>query len=389
MPNRINVGTEQSPKWKELGTLNCAVNNPMERFRSEAGLSSWTKRKNTLVIKEGLRKLYVNVLQNNSFKAFGRDITRKELKELKKGEEAIFPVAFRHWTAQECRSNGAAEPARPKDNTEVEKALLKKRKHAAADEGQASEEEAQSPLRSRKRGCQCSEESSIAAEVDDLPEAVLSIDEPSDESSADEEYENDPTQQNSSRRTRRPAATRHGERIERSSEEDSAETEIEEIPDHRSASERIPETGDFGGKSKEPFCTSSTDDPSKRNQGKENRRMEVLGKRGQSAHYARYQDLSSNEPAYHAGISDAPLQNEFQTPEINSTFLEHNGPSSSQSHASEAIMNGPFEWKYPEGDFAALQAHRKWRVSFYKDKDALKRLRTGQPVLPLPAAATN
>lgn len=117
MPNRINVGTEQSPKWKELATQNSAVNNPMERFRSEAGLSSWTKRKNTLVIKEGLRKLYVNVLQNNSFKAFGRDIIRKEVQELKKGEEAIFPIDFVHWT----------EPARPKDNIEVEKAVEEKK----------------------------------------------------------------------------------------------------------------------------------------------------------------------------------------------------------------------------------------------------------------------
>lgn len=258
---------------------------------------------------------------------------------------------------------------------------MKKRKRAAADEGQASEEAAQSPLRSRKRGRQCSEESSIAAEVDDLEMF---------ESSADEEYENDPTQQNSPRRTRRPAATRHGERIEESSEEDSAETEVEEIPDHRSASERIPETGDFGGKSKEPSCTSSTDDPSQRNQEKESRRMEVLGNWGQSAYYARYQDLSSNEPAHHAGISDAPLQTESQTPEINSTSLEHNNSSSSQSHASEAIMNGPsFEWNYPEGEFTALQAHRRRVKSFFEDKDALKRLRTGQPVLRLPAAATN
>lgn len=282
MPSRINVGTEQSPDWRELGNPGHTVNRPMERFRYQAGLYSWTERTETLVVKEGLQKLYGNLIQNNSIKAFGRDLFPKEAKEIKKGKEAVFPIIVAHSTQEprKRRGNGAAKPSKIKEYIEVEKVLLKRRKRAADDGGQASAYEARRPLRSRKRGCQGSEESSIDAEVDELvmidnhpfivgftngPQRnpirssqggislsgiVQPIDKLSDESSANEEYENVPTQQDSPRRTRRPAATRHSERIEESSWEDSAETEDEDLSDHTSALERIARAGDFGGKSK-------------------------------------------------------------------------------------------------------------------------------------------
>ena len=50
-----------------------------------------------------------------------------------------------------------ARPSRPKDETEFEKALLKKRRRSTDDKGQASEGKARRPLRSPKRGCQGSE----------------------------------------------------------------------------------------------------------------------------------------------------------------------------------------------------------------------------------------
>ena len=359
------------------------------------------------MVKEGLQKLYGNVIQNNSVKAFGRDIFPEEAKEIKKGKKAVFPVDFVDRTrgSRKRRSNGAAKPSRSKDDTELEKALLKK---AADDEGEASKEEARRPLRSRKRGCLGSEEGSIAAEGNDpmmldnhpfiidhtdgprrnplrsgrgarLSGIVSSIKELSDESSTDEEDEDVPTRHYSAGRTRRSATTQHSERIEESSEEDSTETEDEELSDHKSTFERIPRAGNFSGKSKGPSCISSINNPSQRKE---------LGTRGQGAQYVAFKDLSSNEPAHRAGVFDALFQIGTRTPKINGAFLEPNVSSSSQSHASKATMNEPFfEIKYPDAKFTALQAHREREKDFDEDEDGLKRLRTGQPVLPLPAAA--
>ena len=97
------------------------------------------------------------------------DIFPEEAKELKKGKEAVFPINFvpRNRGARKRRSNGAAKTSRPNDDTELEKALLKGKKRATDDKGQASEKKASRPLRSRKRGCQGCEEGSIAAEGND------------------------------------------------------------------------------------------------------------------------------------------------------------------------------------------------------------------------------
>ena len=379
MPGRINVGTAQFPKWKEIGHPKHSVNGPMERFRYQAGLSSWTERPKTLVVKEGLQKLYGNVIHNNSVKAFGRDIFPEEVEEIKKGKEAVFPINFIHRArgARKRRSNGTAKPSRSKDDHELEKALLKKSKRADHDEGQAREEEdrpRRNPLRSA-RGAR-------------LSGIGLSINELSDESSTDEEYEDVQTQHNSARRTRRSAARRHSESIEKSSEEYSAETEDEEILDHKSGFQRLPRAGRFGGKSKGASCISSTNDPSRRNEKKENRRTEVLGNRRQSAHYAPHKDLSGTEPAHRAGVSDIHLEIDFSSPEINGASLEHNGSSSSQPHAWEDMINRPvLENEYLDGITTALQAHRERQQDFDEDEDGLKRLRTEQSVLPLPAAA--
>ena len=382
MPSRINVGTEQFPKWKQLGPASHTVNRPMERFRYQAGLCSWTERTETLVVKEGLQKLYGNAIQNNSIKPFGRDIFPEEAKEIKKGKEAVFPVNFVHRIrgARKHRSNGAAKTSRIKDDTEVEKLLLKKKKRAADDKGQASEEEVRRPLRSRKRVCQGSEESSIDAEVDDL--------EMFDNYPFIIDLKDGPIQYYSAKQTRRPAAARHSGRIEKSSEQYSAETEDENLSDHKSAFQRIPRAGDFGGKSKGSSCISSTNDPSQRNVMKKSRRTEVLGERGQRAHYATYEDLSSNEPSHRAGVSATRLQTESQARDINDTSLEQSESLSSPSHASEAMMNGPsFEDEDSDESRNALQALRQWAKDFEEDKDGLKRLRTEQTVLPLPAAA--
>ncbi|KAM0804765.1 hypothetical protein BDR22DRAFT_885432 [Usnea florida] len=379
MPSRINVGTEQFPTWRELGSPDITVNWPMERFRYQAGLSSWTERTKTLVVKEGLQKLYGNFIQNNSVRAFGRDIFPEEAKEIKKGKEAVFPIDLVHEArgAQKGISNSA------------------------------SEEKARRPLRSRKKGCQGSERGSIAVEGNDwvmfdnhpfiidrtdgqrrnplrsnrdakLSGMILSISEPSDESSTDEEYEDTPTQRYSAR-TRRFEATRHSESIEDSPEEDSAETEDVEISDHKSAFERIPRARDFGGKNKGPSCISSTNKP---------RQRKELGTKGQGAQCATFEGSSSNEPAHRAGVLDVPLRTETQTPKMNGASLEQNVSSSSLSYASEATMNRPFfKREYPEEERVALLASRKRQEDPDKDKDEQKRLRTGELVLPLSAAA--
>lgn len=54
--------------------------------------------------------------------------------------------------------------------------------------------------------------------------------------------------------------------------------------------------------------------------------------------YAIFQDLSSDEPAHRAGVFDALLQTEIQTPKINGASLERNESALSRSYALEAMM---------------------------------------------------
>lgn len=263
MQSRINVGNDDEPIWEELGHPNSLVNMPMERFRFHAGLCSWTERKKTLIIKAGLKKLYGNKLQNNTVRAFGRDLTTKEIHEIKKGDNAVFPVegdsvpATRK-AAKKDRGKGGAKPTKPKGNANVEKARSQKRKHAIEDDGQSSEGEALTQLRSHKRARQGE---SIATEVDDLvmfeqspavvneadatrryslrstrtvaktPRKVEQIEELAGESSADEEYTDAPTHRHSLRRTRKLVKAReNSKRVEQASSESSAEEEGEYIP---------------------------------------------------------------------------------------------------------------------------------------------------------------
>lgn len=79
---------------KALNVKNTVVNMPMQRFRDEAGCIGWLRRQPN--IRTGLIKLMksegVDPEVNNSTKEFGRELTREEQLEVKKGENSIFPV---------------------------------------------------------------------------------------------------------------------------------------------------------------------------------------------------------------------------------------------------------------------------------------------------------
>jgi hypothetical protein len=79
---------------KALNDKNSVINMPMQRFRDEAGCIGWLKRLPN--IRTGLIKLMksegVDPEDNNCTKDFGRELTREEQLEVKKGENSIFPV---------------------------------------------------------------------------------------------------------------------------------------------------------------------------------------------------------------------------------------------------------------------------------------------------------
>ena len=260
MPSRINVDTGNRPVWEELGHPNSSVNMPMERFRFHAGLSSWTERRKTLTIKAGLKKLYGAMLQNNSIRAFGRDLTTKEITEIKKGDNAQFPIAgdvvpAASKASKKRKREGAAGPMETKGQAIEFKTQSRKRKQA--EEETSSEEEILPPVRPHKRARKGKKNDSIAAEVDDLvmfeqiptiidqddtsrryplrstrrdskiPKRVEPIEDVSDESSTDEDSEEEgPTQRHASRKTRQIAKARRGSRkANRSPRESSSEEE--------------------------------------------------------------------------------------------------------------------------------------------------------------------
>ena len=345
MPRQINVGTERRPIWEKLGDPNSTVNMPMERFRFHAGLCSWTKRTKTLIIKAGLKKLYGNKIQNNSVRAFGRDLTTREIKEIKKGDNAVFPIhgdatpAVRR-TVKKNGSKGAAQPTKPKANA---KAQSGKRKHATDDDEQISEEDARTQVRSNKRARHGRKEHSIAAEVEDLvmfaespvtldeadgkgryslrstrkavnaPTRIEAIEESSNESSADDEYEDVPTQRYSPRET-----SRSSEGVDESSCESSIETDVEEPPAPRVPFKQIPGAGNVGGKSKGPSWVSSTGKNDQNNGEKDHRHTAVPVSMGGKLHYANYEGLISNGPAYAVGGSDVLPHNSASFPQNDS-----------------------------------------------------------------------
>lgn len=237
MPSQINR--------EELAPPNSSVNMPMERFRFHAGLTSWTERQKTSTIKAGLRKLYGDKLQNNSVRAFGRDLTTKEIAEIKKGDNAHFPIkgdvvpaTVKASNKRQCKN--AARPTEEKGNAREGKTISQKRKQI--EEEPSSEEEILSQVRPHKRTRQGRKVNSIAAEVDDLvmfEESPTFIDQENDgrryplrstrkapnrtkgtkqtaeisgEGSTDNDSEDGPTQSYELRKTRKVANARRGSR---------------------------------------------------------------------------------------------------------------------------------------------------------------------------------
>ena len=422
MQSQINVGTEDEPIWEELGHPNSIVNMPMERFRFHAGLCSWTKRNKSLMIKAGLKKLYGNIIQNNTVRAFGRDLTAREIKEIKKGDEAVFPIVGDVVPAapkavKKAQSKGVAKSTKPKDSANVEKSQSRKRKHVADDEGQFSEEDVLTRAESHKRARRGRKEDSIAAEVDDLvmfeqPPTTIDqadvtqryprrstrkdthesgktgrIEELSGESSAGEEDEYAPAQpSNPLRRTREKGnPRRESEELEVASRGSSVEAGDEETSPPRFPFRRIPLAGEVGGKSKGPSWVNSSGNEDYRHTAVP---VTIAGK----AHYATYEGLISNGPTHCVNESDTPPK----APETIDPTITQKESCPPQPHPFEVMMDTPwFEQRNVEDEDTPLQAHRKRVRDYLGDVEAeahaplLKRLHTEQPVSSQPRFATH
>ena len=445
MQRKINVGTEDRPIWEELGHPNSIVNMPMERFRFHAGLCSWTERKMTLIIKAGLKKLYGDKLQNNTIRGFGRDLTTNEIKEIKKGDKAVFPierdvVRATRKSAKQNRSKGAAKHS--KGGTEVGEALSRKRKHATDDEEQSLEEETLTKVRSHKRARHGRKDDSMAAEVDDLvmfeesatieqadatrrysfrssgkdaktPKRTERIEELSGESSAGEEYM--PTQRYSLSKASRTdeeddyvpvepfyqprsiqktgESHRESDKVEAALRESSVESDDEEMSPSRFPFRRIPRAGEVGGKSKGPSWVSSTGENNQSNEGKDYRHTAVPITIEGRVHYATYEGLVSNGPAHSFDKSGALHQ--CQALEAIGAPLAQHKSHPPQPDVSKVMTNLPsFNQRNLEKD-TPLQTHKKRARDFNEDKEVeaytppLKRLRTEQRVLPPPGSTTH
>lgn len=96
-----NVVVMEAPK------PNSVCNMRRIRFREEKGLLSWNDKGKAETVGKGLEKLYGQRLINNSMQSFGRDLTKHEQDEVKKGDNARFP---------ESRSAGPASQATTKES---------------------------------------------------------------------------------------------------------------------------------------------------------------------------------------------------------------------------------------------------------------------------------
>ncbi len=421
MQSQINIGTEDKPIWEELGHPNSIVNMPMERFRFHAGLCSWTNRSKTLKIKAGLKKLYGNMIQNNNVRAFGRDLTTREIKEIKKGDDAVFPIKgdvlpAAPKAAKKAQSKSVAKPTKPKDSADVEKGQSRKRKQVADDEGQSSEEDVLTRVKSHKRARRGRKEDSIAAEVDDLVMFEQSpiiidqadvtrryprrstrkdeqesgksgrIEELSGESSVEEDEYAPAQPSNPLRRIRTKEGTRRGsDRSEVALRGSSVEAGDEETPPPRFPFRRIPRVGEVGGKSKGPSWVSSTGNEDYRHTAVP---VTISGK----VHHATYEGLISNGPAHSVGESNTPPK----APEAIGASSAQKELCPPQPHPFEVMMDTPwFEQRNVEDEDTPLQAHRKRVRDYLGDEEAeanappLKRLHTEQPVLSRPGFATH
>lgn len=428
MPSQIN--------GEELAHPNSSVNMPMERFRFHAGLTSWTERQKTLIIKAGLRKLYGDKLQNNSVRAFDRDLTTKEIAEIKKGDNAQFPVRGDGVPATTKASNKrkGKEAAAPMEK----KGKAQSRKRKQTEEESSSEDESLPRARVHKRARQEKRDDSIAAEIDDLvmfEQNPTIIDEgyagrryplrstrqasnrtkgtnqaadSSGESSTDNDSEENPTHRFESRKTRKVASARRGsKRVHRtlressseeegdyvltwvaggensdseSDEEDpatqqsSVETDDEESMSKRNPFRRLPRAGDVGGKNKGPSWEAD------RQSIKADPRKAVFPRKiGGKTHYATYEGLISH-PTGASVTNPRP-----QVPNGVDISLAQNESEPAQPHPFVTMMNESFldERNLEEVD-PVLEAHRKRTRELVGDEEAearappSKRLRTEQ-----------
>ena len=381
MPRRINFGTPEQPIWQELGETNSVVNMPIERFRFRAGLCSWTRRTGTLKIKEGLKKLYGDKIQNNSVKAFGRDLTTREIQEAKKGKEAKFPIV---------------------DNVRTRKGANKRKRKGP--DIMLSDEDTQTPIRPRKRARRDREEATIASEVDDLDMQMPAI----DHGDAGQRYPLRSTRKDrKGYRTVEPVEelgnqSSTGEDYHSESDEVgsvSQESFVETDDDEERTSprvpfRRIPGVADVGGKCKGPSWVSSTSEEDEGNEERDHRKAVIPLNIDGKVHYATYEGLISNGPLQCDGASDAVLQRQGR--DIADVSLQQNESEPPRPHPFEVAMNAPVSGlENPEEEESPLQAHRKRVREFLGEEEPeaqappSKRLRTEQQVLPPSRPATH
>lgn len=424
MPSRIN--------GDELAHPNSSVNMPMERFRFHAGLTSWTERQKTLTIKAGLRKLYGDKLQNNSVRTFGRDLTTKEIAEIKKGDNAKFPikgdvVPATTKATNKRESKGAAKPTEEKGNAREGKTKSRKRKQP--EEESSSEEETLPQVRPHKRTRQGRRENSIAAEIGDLvmfEESPTIIDQEDDdrryllrsnrkasnrtkgakqaaelsgERSTDNDSERATTHGYEPRKTRKGAnAHRGSRRVHRTLRESSSEDEGDYIPtwveggenSHSESDEEDPvtqrssvETDDEESMAqRNPFRRlPGAGDVGGKNKGpsweedhqsieaRDYRKAVVPLTMSGRTHYATYEGLISQGPIPPAGPSVTIPQP--QVPDGVDTSLDQNESGPAQPHPFVSMMNEPFpDERNLEEEDTPLQAHRKRVREFLGDEEA-------------------
>ena len=379
MPRQINIGTEKHPAWEELGNPNSVVNMPMERFRFHAGLCSWMARMKTLVIKAGLKKLYGDKLQRNSIKAFGRDLTNKEITEIKKGENAVFPMNSDVVPETRTARKNAKEK-RAEGTARTKKAQSLKRKYTSDDEQDLSSEEDSRPkTRSHKRARRARGEGSVTAEVDDLvmfDEHPVIIDQ-------------DETNQRYSLRSSRREAKGPQEITDAESVAGESSLDEEQVPTHHPASSKIREATRPHRHSERSLRNLSAMEAdyvpnwTQRDDGSH-------GDSDRSVIQSREGSIASNSR------SGAFSQGQVLETETTVAPLPRDESEPRQPHPFEVTMNIPWsDGRNVEEEDTPLQAHRKRVREFLGDEEAEayapfpKRLRTQEPVSPLPGPASH
>ena len=116
-----------------LPDKNVVINMAMQRFRDRAGCIAWSRRNQSVALREGIiglmRSEGVDPTVTNSTELFGRDLTEVEQKEVKKGDKGRFPVAAVHASSAASSSKPSHKRAREEHPTPTaEERVVKKRK---------------------------------------------------------------------------------------------------------------------------------------------------------------------------------------------------------------------------------------------------------------------